>query len=69
MEKSFDEMTDEEFLALPPQVKRSCGDCAFLVGHVNWWCKNEQAIKARGTSIPGVCNCPYWEQELDLLKD
>jgi hypothetical protein len=41
--------------------RRSCHDCTHLWGALHWWCKNESAIKARGTTLPGVFDCPYWE--------
>ena len=55
-------MTPEEWSTVPPEEKRSCYDCAYLQSHITWWCKNKEAIKARGTSIPGVCLCPYWSK-------
>jgi len=41
--------------------RRACKDCAYLTGYVNWWCKNESAREARGTSIPGISGCEHWE--------
>ena len=46
-----------------PEQRKSCYDCKFLYSRVNWWCGNEDAIKYRGTRIPGVIHCPYWEIE------
>lgn len=40
---------------------RGCSDCAHLEAHVSWWCKSADALKARGTNIPGVINCPFWK--------
>lgn len=47
---------------------RSCYDCSFLVAKVNWWCSNKDAIKARGTAIPGCIHCPYWKPEMSMIK-
>jgi hypothetical protein len=46
---------------VPNANKKSCADCKHCKALVNWWCKNKLAIKARGTKIPGVVNCPFWE--------
>ena len=47
--------------AIRPHVKRSCGDCQHNVPtNVSWWCRNEEAIAARRTAIPGICKCPFW---------
>jgi hypothetical protein len=45
----------------PDKERRSCYDCKFCQAAKSWWCKNEQAIETRGTSIPGVIHCPFWE--------
>lgn len=45
----------------PDSEKARCYDCRFLKGAVSWWCTNDEAKEARGTSIPGICQCPYWE--------
>ena len=42
---------------------KNCGFCGWLKAAVSWWCKNEDAHKARGTSIPGICHCPYWKPD------
>lgn len=41
-------------------TQRRCYDCSHLKGYVFWWCKNEEAVKWRGTAIPGVHDCPFW---------
>lgn len=28
---------------------------------VSWWCTNKEASRLRGTNIPGIVNCPYYE--------
>ena len=49
-------LSDEEFKAISPFEKRSCYDCKYLKSALSWWCTNEDAKKARGTSIPGCIN-------------
>ena len=44
----------------PDPKQARCYDCAFLKCAVSWWCKNEDAIAWRGTSLPGVSQCPFW---------
>lgn len=39
-----------------------CRDCKYLRGHVNWWCKNKEAIKKHRTRIPGRSNCTFWQE-------
>jgi len=45
----------------PDAFQRRCFDCKHCVGHISWWCNSEAATKARGTKIPGIRNCTYWE--------
>jgi len=45
----------------PDASLRRCYDCQSLKAAVSWWCTNREAIKWRGTQIPGVHNCPFWE--------
>ena len=45
-----------------PSVRRSCGDCVYCRGYISLWCKNPEAVKARGTAIPGIYHCPYWNR-------
>jgi len=42
-------------------TQRRCYDCRSLKAAVGWWCTNKEAIAWRGTSIPGVHDCPFWE--------
>lgn len=46
---------------VPDGEKAACVDCRHMVGAVHWWCGNEDAIKWRGTSLPGVHSCPFWK--------
>jgi len=36
-------------------------DCQFLVSARSWWCTNRKCIQERGTSIPGIRDCPYYK--------
>lgn len=44
--------------------RRDCSDCRHLKAYVTLWCGNEEAIKFRGTSIPGIYNCKFWKISL-----
>jgi hypothetical protein len=45
----------------PDAERKACADCRHCKGAVSWWCKNPEAVRQRGTSIPGVIKCPFWE--------
>lgn len=56
---------------IPSAENRRCYDCKHLVGYVSLWCDNSRAVEWRGTSIPGVRNCPFWQplpEARDLTK-
>ena len=36
---------------------------------MNWWCTNNAAISARGTSIPGCIKCTYWAPDWSIIDD
>lgn len=46
-----------------PFELKSCHDCKYLKPLVNFWCGNVNAIKARGTAIPGCVHCKFWEPD------
>lgn len=48
--------------------RRNCAHCGFLVAYITWWCYNNDACKARGTSIPGVNHCPYWKPDKKFIR-
>ena len=50
----------------PPEERRECADCVHLqaFGWISWWCTNQEAVEARGTSIPGCCLCRYWAPKI-----
>lgn len=41
--------------------ERCCYDCKFCIAYISWWCKNEECVEWRGSNLPGVKNCPFWE--------
>lgn len=47
---------------------KSCADCKYLGSKVSWCCGNEDAIKARGTSLPGVIHCPYFKIDKNYTR-
>lgn len=67
-QEEISNLTDEQFSAIPPEEKRSCGDCGWIIGYVNLWCSNEEAIKVRTTRIPGCIKCPYWKKQTRWQK-
>jgi hypothetical protein len=60
-------MSDEDFKDVSPFEKRSCYDCAHLTSALSWWCGNDEAIKFRGTRIPGGIKCLYWEPDWSMI--
>ena len=49
-------------------ANRGCAYCDFMVAHVNWWCSNKEAIKARHSAIPEVIHCPYWKPDKEYIR-
>jgi|GEM_PF-5565984 len=47
---------------------KGCAYCKDCIPIVSWWCKNEEAIKARGTRIPGIIQCPYFTFDKDKIQ-
>lgn len=45
----------------PDAERRACVDCGWLRGALHWWCMSEEAKEYRGTTIPGVHDCPFWK--------
>ncbi|MEK6825782.1 MAG: hypothetical protein AABY00_03275 [Nanoarchaeota archaeon] len=41
--------------------RKGCDRCLFLEGAVSLWCTNKEAVRERGTNIPGVRHCSYWQ--------
>lgn len=66
-QSEIDAMSDKEFRAVSPFEKKSCYDCKHVKCALSWWCSNEDAIKARGTRIPGCIKCTYWEPDWDMI--
>lgn len=42
--------------------------CWYLVGYTSFWCTNRACCQDRGTDIPGVVNCSYYESEESRWK-
>ena len=63
-----EKMTSEEILAYPPEERRACGNCGFLIAYTNWWCSSKEAVEVRGTSIPGVCLCEFWKPDGKCIR-
>lgn len=61
--KEMQKMNDADFNAVSPFQKQSCADCGHLKQALSLWCGNEEAIKARGTRIPGVIKCHFWKPD------
>jgi len=49
-------------------VSGTTGDCAHLTAALSWWCTNDDARKFRGTTIPGIYNCPFYEERKSKIK-
>jgi len=45
----------------PDLEKKSCYDCSHCKASVSWWCTSDDAAEYRGTKIPGIINCKFWE--------
>ena len=48
--------------------ERACGrkvgpDCKYLTLALHRWCSNEACCRRRGTTIPGVVKCPYYQPD------
>lgn len=62
-------LSDEEYKNISPFDKRSCYHCNDLKSALSHWCGNKEAIKARGTSIPGCVKCTYWTPNWDYIDE
>lgn len=63
----IDELTDEEFKSISPFEKKSCADCSNITTVLSMWCNDINAIKERGTRVPGCIKCPYWKPDWDKI--
>lgn len=52
----------------PNEKRRACKDCRHLKGALSLLCTNDAAAEHRGTSIPGIRDCDYWEPMLPVEK-
>lgn len=41
--------------------RHSGPDCRFLTSALLYWCTNKACAKLRGTTIPGIINCSFYE--------
>lgn len=62
-------LTKEEFKAVSPFEKKSCYDCGHLKSALSLWCTNEEAKKARGTTLPGCIKCTFWKPDWKVIDD
>lgn len=68
-QSEIDSLSKEEFMAISPFDKKSCYDCRHIKQALSWWCGNPDAIKRRGTSIPGCVKCPFWKPDWNSIDD
>jgi hypothetical protein len=68
-QSEINSLSKEEFMSISPFEKRSCYDCGHLKQALSWWCGNKDAIKKRGTTIPGCIKCPFWAPDWNLIDD
>lgn len=62
-------LTHEQFVeALHIYRERNCAYCGWLTAALHWWCTNQKAIDARGTTFPGICHCPWWKPDRDYIR-
>jgi len=62
-------LSEEEFNAASPFEKKSCYDCNHLKSALSHWCSSKEAIKARGTSLPGCIKCDFWQPNSKVIKE
>ena len=48
--------------------EKNCAYCGWLTAALSWWCTNQKAIDARGTTFPGICHCPWWKPDKDYIR-
>ncbi len=65
----IEEMRHDDFMAVSPFKKKSCYDCGNLTSALSWWCASKEAIKSRGTSIPGVIKCKFWVPDWEMIDE
>ena len=41
-------------------MRRSGPNCKYVTTALSYWCVNKACCRYRGTSIPGVINCPFY---------
>jgi hypothetical protein len=56
----------------PDESQKRCFDCSNNQATISWWCVSKEAIEHRGTSLPGIKECPFWRPiptEEELLNE
>lgn len=41
-------------------IRRNGPNCRYLTSALSYWCTNKACSRRRGTTFPGVVNCPYY---------
>jgi hypothetical protein len=62
------EYSKNELDKMTPFEKKSCYDCGHLTAALFMYCTNKDAIKSRGTTIPGCVKCPYWKPDWSMIS-
>ena len=62
-------MEGAEFRNAHPFVKKNCAACKFCKPVLSLWCVNSKAIEYRGTAIPGIIFCDFWEPDWNYIPD
>lgn len=65
--KEVEQMSDEDWRNLSPFEKKHCYDCAFLKSALSHYCSNDEAKKMRGTSLPAICQYPFWKPNWNYI--
>jgi len=65
--KELQNMSNEEYEKFSPFIKKRCLECKYLRASLSWRCTNEEAIKLRRTTFPGVILCTCWKPNLEYI--
>jgi len=52
-----------------PYKTKNCYFCSYMFMFISImrWCRNEEAVAARGTNIAGTSRCLYWSPNKDKI--
>ena len=67
--KEKDKLSSDALKSISPFEKKSCYDCIFIKSALNLYCSNKDAIRDRGTSIPGCIKCPHWKPDWTYIPN